>query len=106
MSILELDHKFDQNCLHCAVTPLVEQFFKEHRNKGIELCVRELAAVVGELISGSIVFGSRLSEKDAVDCLSSLAAIATGQIVQSATLYLYRYRAELRNRPQSEHKLS
>lgn len=102
----EPDCHYDPNCLHCVVSPLVDLFCKEHLDKGAELCIRELATVVGELIGASIVYGSQMPEDEAVDALSNLAALSTGQIVQSATLFLYRRRAELGNRPADERKLS
>jgi hypothetical protein len=102
----EPENHFDPNCLHCVVSPLVEIFCKEHLDKGAELCIRELATVVGELIGASIVYGSQMPEDAAVDALSNLAALATGQIVQSATLFLYRRRAELADRTEGERKLS
>jgi len=106
MSEPEPENHFDPNCLHCIVSPVVELFCEEHRQKGAELCIRELATVVGELIGASIVFGSQMPEDAAVDALSNLAALATGQIVQSATLFVYRRRADLAKRTGEERKLS
>jgi hypothetical protein len=89
---------YDENCLHCVLSPLVELFCKEHPEKDAEQCVRELACLIGEVI-GSGVHRSQAPENEAIELVSRLAAIATGQIVHSATLLLYRLRTHPERKP-------
>lgn len=82
---------YDPDCLHCIVSPQVESFCEMHPEKDPEQCIQELACVLGELI-GAGVHDLRMPEQEAVERVSGLAALATHQIVHTATMLLYRLR--------------
>lgn len=82
---------YDPDCLHCILWPQVESFCEMHPEKSQEQCIQELACVLGELI-GSGAHQRQMPEDEAVEHVSGLAALATHQIVHTATMLLYRLR--------------
>lgn len=88
---------YDPNCLHCLLSPQVESFCAEHSGKSAEACIGEIACVLGEVI-GSGVHRSQVSQEEGLELVSRLAALATQQIVHTATLLIF----QLRRRPEQK----
>jgi hypothetical protein len=89
---------YDPNCLHCLLSPQVESFCAAHSAKSSEECIRELACVLGELI-GSGVHRSQVPQDEAVELVSRLAALATQQIVHTATMLIFQLRLRPEQKP-------
>lgn len=89
---------YDADCLHCLLSPQVESFCAAHSGKATEECIRELACVLGELI-GSGVYGAQVPHEESVDLVSRLAALATQQIVHTATTLIFSLRVRPDQKP-------
>ncbi|MGH8179795.1 MAG: hypothetical protein ACRETR_02350 [Steroidobacteraceae bacterium] len=74
------------------MSPQVESFCEAHPEMDTGQCILELASVLGELI-GSEAYRRGMPEHQAVEFVSELAAIATRQIVHTATTLLFRLRS-------------
>lgn len=89
---------YDADCLHCLLSPQVESFCAAHPGKSAEECIRELACVLGEVI-GSGVHRSQLPQEEGIDLVSRLAALATQQIVHTATMLIFQLRLRPEQKP-------